>query len=120
MARSSKPVRSSATILLPCCIGMTVLALCVLGWLCCRRSRGSRLDGYVSSTVGPLDPGVHVRDMGSGRSKCTTCEDQAGVQGGVGKCLDCQGPSFRYLTETIIAEKGAEANGACLTCRGGP
>jgi hypothetical protein len=112
--------RSSATILLPCCIGLTILALCMLGWLCCRKSSRARLDGYVSSTVGPLDPGVHVRDMGTAKSKCFNCEDQAGLDGSKPKCLTCTQPSFKYLTETIIAEKGAEANGACLSCRGAP
>jgi hypothetical protein len=68
--------------------------------------------------AGPLSPGVAVRDTGSGRSKCVSCEDQAGVQGGVGRCLDCQGPSFKYLTETIIAEQGADR--ACRGCSGGP
>lgn len=63
---------------------------------------------------------VPVRDRGSGRSKCYSCEADAGVQGTVTKCLDCQGPSFRYLTETIIAERGAAENGACLGCRGAP
>ena len=103
-------------VLVPCCIGLTVLALCVLGWLCCRR----RPDGYVASTVGPLDPGVRVRDTGTSKSKCLDCEGQAGLDGSKPKCLTCTQPSFRYLTETIIAEKGAEANGACLSCRGAP
>ena len=61
-----------------------------------------------------------ARDVGSGRSKCYSCEADAGVQGTVTKCLDCQGPSFRYLSETIIAERGAAENGACLGCRGAP
>lgn len=113
MAKSKTPV----TIIFPCCIGLAITVLCVLLWAGFRKSR---MDVKAVSARGPLDPGVRVRDMGSQRQKCTTCEDQSGVQGGVGKCLTCQGPSFKYLTETIIAEQGAAANGACLGCRGAP
>jgi hypothetical protein len=114
MARTKSA--GSATILLPCCIGLAVLALCALMWVGCRKP----VDRYVASTVGPLDPGVRVRDMGSGRSKCYSCEDQSGLDGSKPKCLTCTQPSFKYLTETIIAEQGAAANGACHACRGAP
>ena len=68
--------------------------------------------------AGPLSPGVSVRDMGSSRSKCIDCESQAGVDGGKPRCLTCTQPSFRYLTETIIAEQGADR--ACRGCSGAP
>jgi hypothetical protein len=84
-------------------------------------SSGTRRSVRVTPEIaGPLHPGVSVRDMGSSRSKCIDCESQAGVDGGKPKCITCTQPSFKYLTETIIAEQGAAANGACLSCRGAP
>lgn len=67
---------------------------------------------------GPLDPGVAVRDRGSAKSKCFSCEGQAGSEGGTGKCLTCQQEPFKYLTETIVAEMGADR--ACRGCRAAP
>ena len=64
---------------------------------------------------GPLDPGVRVADRGTGRSKCLDCEAE-GVP--TNKCLTCAQPSFRYLTETIAADRGADW--ACRGCRGAP
>lgn len=101
------------------CIGVAVLVVVIAAtyFMSAGAGRASR-QHRTPEFVGPLSPGVSVRDTGSVRSKCTTCEDQAGVQGGVGKCLTCQQPSFKYLTETIIAEQGADR--ACLGCRGAP
>ncbi len=73
-----------------------------------------------SRVRGPLDPGVVVRDHGSGRSKCYDCEGQAGEAGGKPKCLTCTAPSFKYLDDTIIAARGAAENGACMGCRAAP
>ena len=97
------------------CICFFVFLLAVAVALYARRK-----EMYVSQSVGPLDPGVVIRDDGSVRSKCYSCEAQSGVRGGVGKCLTCQGPRFRYLSETIIARTGSAENGACLGCRGAP
>lgn len=99
-------------------IGLVVLLVivCATYFL----SSGSKHGGKHATPeiAGPLHPGVSVRDMGSSRSKCVSCEQQAGVDGGKPKCITCTQPSFKYLTETIIAEQGADR--ACRGCAGGP
>jgi hypothetical protein len=98
-------------------IGLVVL-LVIVGatyFLSSGPRRGSRVTPEIA---GPLHPGVSVRDMGSNKSKCFECESQAGVDGGKPKCITCTQPSFKYLTETIIAEQGADRS--CRGCRGAP
>ena len=98
-------------------IGLLVL-FAILGATCFWTSGRRHVTHATPELVGPLSPGVTVRDMGSSRSKCMTCEEQAGAQGGKARCLTCTQPSFRYLTETIIAEQGADR--ACRGCVGNP
>lgn len=46
------------------------------------------------------------RDKFEGRSKCFDCEYALPLEANLygNRCLDCEGPKFRYLNETIQAE----------------
>ena len=64
MARS----KLGAPTVLTVCVCMAILAICVIAWF------GYRKERFYARADGPLDPGVRVRDTGSGRSKCYSCE----------------------------------------------
>jgi len=109
--------KATTTTNLGCYLTVAAAAVAIAVAIAAWSRRAGEKPGGVGQR-GPLDPGVAVRDCGSNRAACFSCEEQAGLAGSSPKCLTCTQPRFRYLTETIQAEMGAQR--ACRGCRGAP
>jgi len=79
---------------------MLVSALLMAGWACARIAFAS-----VSS---PATTVTARHAPFQGQSKCFDCEAALPAAADLygNRCLDCEGPGFRYLDETIQTELG--------------